>query len=117
MAKLTSLKPMLGSLAPMIGRLPGREAYDAERRTVTWRGWYKLARWKRLRLAIFARDLFTCQMAECGQIEGDTSLLVADHVKRHNGDERLFWDEGNLQTLCKPCHDGAKQREERRVSG
>lgn len=80
MVKLTSLKPTLRSLAPTIGRLPGRDAYDAERRTVTWRGWYKLARWKRLRLAIFARDRFTCQMAGCGRIEGNTSLLVADHT-------------------------------------
>jgi 5-methylcytosine-specific restriction endonuclease McrA len=114
MVKLTSLKPTLGSLAPTIGRLPSREAYDAERRTVTWRGWYKLARWKRLRLTIFTRDRFTCQMAGCGRIESNTSLLVADHIRAHRGDDRLFWDEANLQTLCKPCHDGAKQREERR---
>ena len=113
-AKLTSLKPMLGSLPPTLGRLPGREAYERERRTVPWRGWYKLARWKKLRLRIFARDLFTCQMPGCGRIEGDTSQLVADHRRPHRGDEALFWDEGNIQTLCKPCHDGAKQREERR---
>ena len=31
----------------------------------------------------------------------------------------LFWDSGNWQSLCKPCHDGAKQRFERtgRVTG
>ncbi|RZI60509.1 MAG: HNH endonuclease [Zymomonas sp.] len=97
----------------MIGRLPGREAYDAERRTVTWRGWYKLARWKKLRLVIFARDLFTCQCG-CGVIEGDTSKLVCDHKRPHRGDERLFWDPANLQTLLKTCHDGWKQRQERR---
>lgn len=39
-------------------------------------------------------------------------MLVCDHVKPHRGDERLFWDEANLQTLCKPCHDRDKQREE-----
>lgn len=113
MGRLANIKPVLGSLRPVIGRLPGRDAYEADRREVTWRGWYKLARWKRLRLAIFERDLFTCQMAGCGRIEGNTSLLVADHREPHRGDERLFWDERNLQTLCKPCHDGAKQRAER----
>jgi hypothetical protein len=25
----------------------------------------------------------------------------------------LFWDEQNLQCLCKPCHDRLKQKEER----
>jgi 5-methylcytosine-specific restriction endonuclease McrA len=113
MGRLKAMGSRLGSMQPTIGRLPGREAYDADRRTIAWRGWYKLARWKRLRLVIFARDLFTCQMEGCGRIEGDTSQLVADHIRQHRGDERLFWDEGNLQTLCKPCHDGVKQRAER----
>lgn len=112
MAKLSSLKPMLGGLRPIIGRLPGREAYERERRTVSWRGWYKLARWKRLRMEVFVRDHFTCQWPGCGKLESDTSQLVADHRKAHRGDEALFWDIRNLWALCKPCHDGAKQREE-----
>lgn len=44
-------------------------------------------------------------------------MLVADHRRRHNGDANLFWDEGNLQTLCKPCHDGPKQRAEQGAAG
>jgi hypothetical protein len=32
----------------------------------------------------------------------------------HRGDERLFWEEGNLQMMRKPCHDGDKQRAEQR---
>lgn len=35
-------------------------------------------------------------------------LVVAgnevDHIKPHKGDMALFWDSGNWQTLCKPCH-------------
>lgn len=77
-----------------------------------WRAWYNTARWRKLRLQIFARDSFTCRM--CGRLEGNTGQLVADHKVAHRGDERLFWDAFNLQCLCKPCHDGAKQREERR---
>lgn len=34
---------------------------------------------------------------------------VVDHITPHKGDEALFFDQGNLQTLCKPCHDGQKQ--------
>lgn len=77
-----------------------------------WRAWYKTARWQRLRWSILLRDLFTCQI--CGVIEGVTSQLVADHKTAHRGDEVLFWDDGNLQCLCKTCHDSIKQRDERR---
>jgi 5-methylcytosine-specific restriction endonuclease McrA len=51
-------------------------------------------------------------MPGCGRIEADTSKLVADHIMPHRGDERLFWDEANLQCLCKACHDGVKQAAE-----
>jgi 5-methylcytosine-specific restriction endonuclease McrA len=75
-----------------------------------WRKLYKTAHWQALRIRVFVRDLFTCQ--RCGRLEGDTSKLVADHKKPHRGDERLFFDESNVETLCKPCHDAEKQREE-----
>lgn len=75
-----------------------------------WHGWYKTARWARLRLATFIRDLFTCQ--RCGLVEGDTGRLVCDHINAHRGDARLFWDADNLQTLCMDCHDRLKQAEE-----
>jgi 5-methylcytosine-specific restriction endonuclease McrA len=64
-----------------------------------------------MRLMIFLRDHYTCQAASCGFI-GDESQLVCDHKRPHRGDETLFWDQGNLQTLCKSCHVGMKQREE-----
>jgi 5-methylcytosine-specific restriction endonuclease McrA len=75
-----------------------------------WRAWYSTARWQALRRKVLLRDLFTC--SKCGRLEGNTSLLVCDHIKPHRGDERLFWDETNLQTLCKSCHDTIKQQEE-----
>lgn len=77
-----------------------------------WRRWYSTARWERLRQAIFLRDRYTCQRSECQRLEGNTSLLVCDHIKPHRGDERLFWSESNLQTMCKPCHDRIKQQTE-----
>ena len=40
-----------------------------------------------------------------------TEATVADHVKRHNGDPAEFFG-GDLQSLCKPCHDSVKQQEE-----
>lgn len=93
---------------------PLRDAEGHSKVSEGWRGWYALARWKRLRLATFRRDDFTCQMPGCGRLEGNTALLVADHIERHQGDEALFWNPDNIQTLCKPCHDGTKQAQERR---
>lgn len=75
-----------------------------------WRAWYKTARWQRLRWSVLVRDLFMC--VRCKRVEADTSKLVADHKQPHRGDEHLFWDETNLQTLCKDCHDSVKQIEE-----
>ena len=73
---------------------------------------YNTSRWRKIRLMIFKRDGFKCQMNGCGRVESDISRLVCDHIKPHRGDRLLFWDPENLQTLCKPCHDSTKQREE-----
>lgn len=42
-----------------------------------------------------------------------TRASVVDHKTPHRGDEALFWDENNWQSLCKLCHDGAKQSQEK----
>lgn len=115
MGRLTTLRPRLGGLRPRLAGLPDdRQAFDRDRDRQPWRKWYKMARWQKLRMSVLVRDLFTCQWQGCGRIEPDTSQLVADHHRPHRGDEQLFWDETNLWCLCKPCHDSAKQREERR---
>ncbi|MGV2082069.1 MULTISPECIES: HNH endonuclease [unclassified Rhizobium] len=84
---------------------------------VGWRKWYKTARWQKLRMSVLVRDLFTCQMRGCGRIVADTSQLVADHKLQHHGDPDLFWDDNNLQCMCKTCHDTLKQKEERARPG
>jgi 5-methylcytosine-specific restriction protein A len=78
-----------------------------------WHVLYGTTRWQALRKATFLRDLYTCR--KCARLVGDSSKLVCDHIKPHRGDERLFWDDTNLQTLCKPCHDKAKQIEEQQT--
>lgn len=42
-----------------------------------------------------------------------TPANVADHIQAHKGDKDLFFAPGNLQSLCKTCHDSAKQRAEK----
>lgn len=111
---LKQIRPMLGNLRPMLNtREPASKAEASRQRDndLAWRAWYKTARWQRLRWAVLMRDAFTCQF--CRRVEAKTQLLVADHKMPHRGDEGLFWSEGNLQCLCKPCHDSEKQRQER----
>jgi len=112
MGKLARLPSRLAALPSRLAAAPDdqkeRQRYrDAQ----PWRAWYKTARWQALRWSVLVRDVFTCQ--RCKRVEADTSQLVADHRKAHRGDERLFWDIGNLWTLCKRCHDSWKQRQER----
>lgn len=112
MARLTNLKPGLSTLATSIGYIPDATGRDRHRDTVQpWRKWYKTSRWQKLRWSILIRDGLMCQM--CKTIVPDTSKLVADHRTPHRGSASLFWDAANLWALCKDCHDGAKQREER----
>jgi len=113
--------PRLRNLPPAISRLPDRftvqrEQYQvhrlAKRETeVEWRSWYKTARWQALRQQVLVRDLFTCKKTGVmliGKHPAPNSPVV-DHIKRHDGDPALFWDEGNLQSVSKAWHDSIKQ--------
>ncbi|WP_326537644.1 HNH endonuclease signature motif containing protein, partial [Pseudorhodoferax sp.] len=42
---------------------------------------------------------------------------IADHIVPHKGDLGRFFDRGNLQSLCKPCHDNHKQAQDRHADG
>lgn len=112
---LKQLGPSLRVMGPRIGAVAPVDAAEASRRrdaSLAWRAWYKTARWQRLRWQVLVAACFIC--VRCRRVEGKTAQLVADHVVPHRGDATLFWDDGNLQCLCKTCHDSAKQAEERR---
>lgn len=63
---------------------------------------YSTARWHRLRLSILNDEPLCRHCTEQGLVVPAT---VVDHVRRHNNDPNLFYDYGNLQSLCKSCHD------------
>lgn len=71
---------------------------------------YKTAYWQSLR-----RQQLLCEplCRFCKQLGQLVRATVVDHVIAHKGDEELFSDPENLQSLCKPCHDGHKQRQEK----
>lgn len=113
MAKLSTLKPLVGTMRPrLVAEMPARgHTRPGRSNDEPYRKLYKTARWQKLRWSILVRDLFTCQM--CGKIGADTSKLVCDHVEQHHGDPIAFWA-GPFQTLCAdPCHNTHKQRLER----
>lgn len=41
------------------------------------------------------------------------AATVVDHKVPHRGNDELFWNPDNHQPLCAPCHNSAKQREEK----
>lgn len=117
MARLSNMPPRLKSMHSGLRFAPQdkfiERAIDRKRAVNSpWRKWYNLARWRRLRHAVLLRDSYTCRM--CKRMTGDTSALVADHIRPHRGDEALFWDARNVQCLCAPCHNGRKQAMEKR---
>lgn len=74
-----------------------------------WQHLYKRARWRRLREAHKDANPLCVYCLDAEEI---SEVEVVDHIKPHKGDLDLFWDPENLQSLCKACHDGRKQRED-----
>jgi 5-methylcytosine-specific restriction endonuclease McrA len=68
---------------------------------------YRTSKWRRLRAFVLERQP-VCQM--CWNTRKlVTPSTVVDHIQRHHGDPALFWDVGNLQALCRPCHESQKR--------
>lgn len=103
--RMTALRPRIGTVATGTGGEDRRDALNANR------AWYRTAEWRRLRAEVLRDALYTCAL--CGRVAASAGL-VADHKQPHRWDRDLFFLRSNLQCLCKPCHDGAKQRAERR---
>ena len=72
---------------------------------------YNNSRWRRLRKQ-FLLEHPLCE--ECKKQGAVTAATVVDHIKPHQGDERLFWDESNWQALCKHHHDKKTAKEDGR---
>ena len=60
------------------------------------------SRWRAARKSYLQRNPLCKQCFDEGRL---TPATVVDHIIPHRGDEKLFWDEGNWQPLCKACHD------------
>lgn len=71
-----------------------------------YRSLYKTARWQRARESQLSRKPLCEMCEEEGRVEPAT---VVNHRKAHKGDEQLFWDPANYQSLCKRHHDSDAQ--------
>ncbi len=104
---LKTLKPQLAMLNT--SRLSKVVATDSWRgaKTSTERGYGY--RWQKARIG-HLRHHPLCVMCEAeGRVELAT---VVDHKIPHRGDQELFWNRSNWQSLCATHHSSDKQREE-----
>ena len=110
MARLRTVPPRISAVSTRIKSVtPG--SWRGTETSSTKRGYGY--RWQKYR-ASFLEAHPLCVMCEAqGRV---VAASVVDHITPHRGDHRLFWDPKNHQPLCKPCHDGAKQRLERGAS-
>jgi 5-methylcytosine-specific restriction endonuclease McrA len=75
-----------------------------------WHHLYNTKQWKLLRKQQLAHSPLCAFCEKQGKV---TPANVVDHKQPHKGDKDLFFAPGNLQSLCKTCHDSAKQRAEK----
>ena len=70
---------------------------------------YSTQRWQRLRAAHLSTEP-CCRY--CDRLGRVTPATVVDHIVPVRKARDRAFDQTNLQSLCAPCHSGAKQREE-----
>lgn len=87
-------------------RKAAQAAIDARRVSSSKRGYGR--KWQEARAAFLAKYPLCKAHDDRGEVVAAT---VVDHVIPHRMDLKLFWDRGNWQPLCKPCHDAKTARE------
>lgn len=132
--RMATSKPRLQTLGARVASAPARlptmqpGSWRSSDQSSTQRGYDY--RWQKAR-ATFLRDHPFC--VYCLRESGIVATTVAetilecaarrltvpygnvvDHVRPHRGDQTLFWDTSNWQTLCSRHHNRDKQRQEAR---
>lgn len=70
------------------------------------------SKWRKARAEYLAAHPYCVECSKAG--EWTTATLV-DHIIPHRGDDGLFWDRKNWQSLCDTHHNQKRQRESRGV--
>lgn len=98
--RIPTLKPQVKTIEPgswRTGKTTAERGY----------GW----RWQKAREQFLADNPLCAMHKEKGQ---SVVATVVDHIKAHRGDQELFWDKSNWQSLCKECHDNHAQRRDQK---
>ncbi|WP_291732317.1 HNH endonuclease signature motif containing protein [Leisingera sp. F5] len=121
MARLKGLPKRLAAAPRAVGYSDRQAAERARNRARaagnSLRRLYSTKPWRDLRLVILERAGWMCQGCDrphllTGKAPAPHSPVV-DHIEPHRGNLALFWDESNLQAVCKAWHDSEKQRQEK----
>lgn len=67
-------------------------------------------RWQKARLTYLSNNPLCVMCKAIGRI---IPASVVDHIEPHRGNQELFWDTNNWQSLCSAHHNSTKQREEK----
>ena len=88
--------------------LERRKNFYVTARHNAWSTMYASPKWKALRDAKLREEPY-CQI--CG-----APATEVHHIQPHNGDPELFYDSGNLMSICHSCHvkETQKESEERK---
>ena len=86
--------------------------YDRERSTDPIRKLYNTVRWFWVRKNVLARDRICVRCRQWAAEEADHAIPARKYVRLHGGDMNRFYDESNLQGLCKPCHSSKTATED-----
>ncbi|WP_328812721.1 HNH endonuclease [Paradesulfitobacterium ferrireducens] len=70
------------------------------------------SRWRQARARFLKTHPLCVKCLENGRLEKAT---VVDHIVPHRGNQVLFWDESNWQSLCKKCHDRKTRTEDQHL--
>lgn len=111
MARIRTLRPRVSMQRG--GRVPTMQPSSwRQGKTSTQRG-YNYA-WQQAREQYLRANPLCVYCKRKGLL---TAATVVDHMVAHRGDQELFWDRENWQSLCATCHSGDKQREEANQEG
>lgn len=104
--------PGCGKLVPYGQRYcdAHRTQHPEEIRSADQRGYN--SRWRKASKA-FLQAHPLCEICRKKSPPQFTKATVVDHIVPHRGDQQLFWDRSNWQSLCKPCHDRKSMTEDR----
>ncbi|WP_288746325.1 HNH endonuclease [uncultured Enterococcus sp.] len=73
---------------------------------------YLTAEWRQKRIEILERDHYECLWCKAeGKLTTQyDAILEIDHIKELETHPELAWDNDNLQTLCRSCHNKKHHR-------